>query len=120
MFLIRNDELFSEFPLSDSNCFNNNPYLLSSNSNKNIDLQQYIKILTLDLQENDLLILASDALSAWFMQENENNEKPWNILIGKFDCKKDEYQKKFSDWIEEQRILKNIKNDDIVNVIIEI
>lgn len=117
-FQIREDVIINQSPIIHSEEFGNNPYLVSSNPVKNIDINNYLIDSKGDLQKGDILMLMSDALAHWFLKNNESNDRPWEILIGI----KNEIvlsNESFILWLNEQRKLKCIKNDDVVLAILE-
>lgn len=119
LFHIRDNSIVKQFPINLSSEFGNNPYLLSSKPIKNQDIENYLIEIKGAIVKEDVLLLMSDALSHWFMQNNESNEHPWEILLGLRGSQKDEKQR-FASWIYEQRKLRNLKNDDVVLSIIEL
>lgn len=119
LFHIRNEEVINQFPVKNSSEFGNNPYLISSKPNKNSDLDSYLIEKKGNLNKGDILFLMSDAMAHWFMKNSEINEHPWNILLGLTDSTKGK-KHKFNSWLIEQRVTKEIRNDDVVLVIIEL
>jgi len=118
LFQVRNEMVISNFPILLSSEFGNNPYLVSSKSLMNTDLESNIRITGKDIMKGDTLFLMSDAMSDWFMSGNEMSQHPWEILKT-FKKGKSPDKDKLSAWLEEQRIKKDIKNDDVVLSIIE-
>ena len=118
LFHIRNEMVISTFPIMHSSEFGNKPYLVSSKPGMNIDLGSKINITEMDLMKGDTLFLMSDALSHWFMTSNEMSLQPWEILKGFIKGKRLD-KGDMEAWLDDQRIEKNIKNDDVVLSIIE-
>ncbi|MFA6987977.1 MAG: hypothetical protein WC185_02870 [Acholeplasmataceae bacterium] len=118
-FQIRNEIVIRQFPLNSSIEFGNNPYLISSNENRNSELTNYVVNVKGELNKGDVLLLMSDALAHWFAKNIELGERPWNILLG-FIGKTRFRKQKFNSWLSDQRFSKEVKNDDVVLAIIEI
>lgn len=118
LFQIRNDKLVYKFPIDNSSQFNDSPLLLSSNLSLNSQLWEEVKI-----QEKafwlleDVFILATDAISKWFLSKYENGEKPWDMLL-KFTML-EQPNESFKEWINELRKSSELKNDDVTVVIIK-
>jgi hypothetical protein len=102
-FHISEDSLKECIPLTHSEQFNNSPILLSSHLTdhdlKNITKEQGV------WQKGDEFYLMTDALASWFLQEDEQNHKPWNIICQHID--------NFKSWITELRETDLIHNDDV-------
>ena len=83
-FQIRNDKLILAWPLGKTEDFGRFPALLSTN---NAALENVgNKVVTTNGQANmgDIFVLATDALSAWFLEQNEKGKRPWLTLME--DC----------------------------------
>jgi serine/threonine protein phosphatase PrpC len=118
-FAIREDCMIKSFPTHDSKGFSNTPYLLSSLLSQNIDVSRNILRDSGDIRNGDLLIMGTDAISAWILSESEKNLHPWinlaNLLGGDGFSKAD-----FKNWLNHKRSEKEIKNDDTTLIVIEI
>ena len=118
LFHIRNEIVISTFPILHSSEFGNKPYLISSKPVMNTGLESKILLSEMDLMVGDILFLMSDALAHWFMTSNELSQQPWQILKGfKNKQRLDNY--KLTAWLDDLRIKKSIKNDDVVLSLIE-
>jgi hypothetical protein len=114
LFHVRNDDLVTKFPLNSSADFDNSPLLISSDSKRNANLQEKIAYLKdQSIATGDQILLMTDALASWFLQEYEKEAKPWEI-IGKKAVNKTS----FSEWVEELRENKLIRNDDVTLMIL--
>ena len=71
LFQIRNDELITKFPLNSSADFDNSPLLISSDPKRNEHLQEKIRIGKSEFVNGGQIILMTDALASWFLQEYE-------------------------------------------------
>ncbi len=105
-FQVRNDALLKPFPFDKSEQFNNRPLLISSNPSRNKTIWGQIKQAEGDCSTGDLFLLMTDALSLWFMKENEAGRKPWKELV---DIKNDE---EFADFVAKGRKSSALRNDD--------
>jgi hypothetical protein len=81
LFHIRNNTLVRTWPILKAADFDSRPCLLSSNPNRNQPVWEQVQHLTGDYQENDLFILATDAMAKWFLQRHEAGSKPWQELL---------------------------------------
>jgi hypothetical protein len=57
----------------------------------------------------------TDAVSQWFMHENENSEQPWEVLFQL--AQETNYILEFQKWVAEMRFAKRMKNDDTTVII---
>lgn len=120
LFQIRNDALFLSFPLTHIDDFNNTPQLIASNTVYQAHFEKsegYYQRHQGTIEENDVLMLASDALAAWIFKQNDAKHKPWHRLkeILFHERHRD---KKFDGWLTKQRETHEIKNDDVTLLII--
>lgn len=115
LFHIRKDDMIFLFPIDNSSEFSNNPFLLSTKKEDDSELKKHIKERkNQKIEKGDYLFLMSDALAYWFANENEKQERPWEILLGVSE------ENGFENWLNGQRKKKEIKNDDTTLLIIEI
>jgi hypothetical protein len=70
------------FPLQKSSQFTMSPYLIGSRSNGKL-LDEHIQITKGSLRDGDMLLLATDALSAWLLKQNEEGRPLWHWLYRK-------------------------------------
>lgn len=80
LFHIRSNTLIKTWPIQKAAEFDSRPCLLSSNPNRNQPVWAEVKHLQGDYQENDVFILATDAIAKWFLQRYEAGNKPWQQL----------------------------------------
>jgi hypothetical protein len=111
LFHVRNGAVFFSFPLSKASDFNNTPYLLSSNETNNQDAEKFWLAASGTWKRNDVFLLMTDALSQWFLQQQEQNINVVKLLIELVD------QESFQDFIVRQRHHEDVscrmKNDDV-------
>ena len=115
LFQVRNEHLIAKFPINHSSCFGNNPWLISTNNLANTHLAETKHALKGDWQKKDIFFLMTDALSFWFMQMCENNRNPWGKLRD-LPPENEEFKK----WVDDLRFEKNIHNDDVTLLRIDI
>ncbi len=115
LFQIRNDELFFTFPVTNIEEFGNTPNLIASNQKYQTELEKTVAYGNGSIQQNDLIILATDALAAWFFKKKDAGEKPWNHLANILD----NYRADFQSWLNNQRTANEIKNDDVTLLILK-
>ena len=113
LFVVRNDRLLLSFPLEDAVQFDNNPALVCSNPANSQGLWEEVRTQTGECVPGDRLILASDALAAWFLASYGAGEKPWETLMALGPA--DRYV-----WVGEQRRERLMRNDDTTMVVIDI
>lgn len=113
LFVVRNNSLQVSFPLEDHAEFDNNPALVCSNPANSEGLWEDVKRDSGECSAGDLLILATDAIAAWFLALNASGEKPWEAL-GELD------RSEWDEWVKEERRDGLMRNDDTTVVIIEV
>jgi len=118
LFHISNGKLSFQFPVSSFKDFSNTPNLFASNQkyqsniDVNVSCHRNEKLLA-----NDMIILATDAISAWIFKQIENEKKPWQILSDILRKKQKEYI--FEKWLNDKRVKNEIKNDDVTLLMIK-
>jgi len=112
MFVVSKDG-FVSFPVSSTADFNNNPYLLGSYSKYNIQLKQHIQTTRVAVDDGDLIVMATDAFSNWFLTELQKGEKPWTRFEN-LD------QGGFNGLIQSLRNSKDIRDDDTTAIFIAV
>lgn len=109
-FQVRDGTLTTSFPFEKSEQFNSRPLLICSNPARNKPVWKNIRTAEGDCKPEDIFILATDALSQWFLKEHEAGRKPWTALM-KIKSAND-----FADFVDCQR--KNgMRNDDTTLVL---
>ena len=73
-------ETFS-YPIEKPEDFDTFPDLIRSVSKENLSIDEKIKRETIECREGDLVILASDAISCWLLQQSRENKAPWEELM---------------------------------------
>ena len=107
---VRNGKLLRSFPICSSEEFGNSPILISSNSNNNSLIHDYLKFIEFDCLPGDKLFLATDALSMYMLKKFEDNENPCTDIES--IVKEDDPNQKFILWANDLRCNGKLKNDD--------
>lgn len=106
LFHIRNNSLLLTWPIEKAAQFDSRPLLLSSNPSKNGPVWSEVKCVQGNYQENDLFILATDAIAKWFLQRHEAGSRPWHALT---QLKSED---DFAQFVAKLRKDSSIRNDD--------
>ena len=113
LFVVRDDQLEVSFPLEDHAEFDNNPALMCSNPASSAGLWEDVRRGSGECSAGDLIIVATDAIAAWFLAQHASGEKPWETLV-KLD------PSEWEGWVDEQRRDGLMRNDDTTVVIVEV
>ena len=82
LFVVRDNELTTAFPLDSATHFNNTPPLICSRpGNPSLSWEEMLQR-SGECWPDDLIILASDALAQWLLSEQSDGHKPWETLLG--------------------------------------
>ena len=126
LFVVRNNQLLTSFPFSKQDEFNNSPHLISSKEKNNRNLKDWTRIASGNLMSGDLLIMATDAISDWFLKEVTAQGQPWLFPEQLMDTdRKDREKKKLldiwlsvkNDWMEANKIKKDEDTDYFTNLV---
>lgn len=110
LFQIHNDQLIHKWPLENKEDFGRSPPLLSTDHVVLQGVRKRIAITEGRAIAQDIFVLATDALSAWFLQQNEKAKQPWRTLT-EID------PQGFQGWIDGLRNSLQIRNDDVTCII---
>lgn len=110
LFHVRDDALFEHFPIVYAVDFNTTPPLLSTRQEYNQRTLELLQVFSGTVQPGDLLILATDALAAWMLQQYETGTQPWAELAAL-------NAETFVDFVETLRQQHTMRNDDTTLVI---
>lgn len=116
LFHVREDDLVASFPLKSSADFGSSPNLVPSRADDVHTVVAHVEEREGEWRSGDLFVLATDALSAWFLAEVEQQHKPWEQLLG-FAARG---QAAFAEWANGLRTQGRLRNDDITVVRIEV
>lgn len=114
LFIVRDDTLVVSFPLKKSSQFNNTPSLICSNQANNGGLWQRVYQYQGECLPGDVIILASDALACWILQEHETDGRPWETLLSL------DSEKKWSRWVAGKRNERAMRNDDTTLITVKV
>ena len=114
LFVVRNNELALSFPLLESGQFNSTPPLICSNPVNNGGIWAGLHQGGGEFLSGDLVILATDALGCWILQEREAGRRPWEVL------KSLDSPAEWEAWVEAQRTQRAMRNDDTTLVMVEV
>ncbi|HET8887797.1 MAG TPA: protein phosphatase 2C domain-containing protein [Candidatus Angelobacter sp.] len=125
---MRGDRVITTFPITSSEEFTNQPILLSTNLDANINALKAMCKTSGHWEPGDTFYVMTDALAAWFFREFEVGCSPWRILrdLSAEPSQNDRSDKRFAplrlfrDWIHELRADSALKNDDVTLYRIEI
>ena len=114
VFHVHDDALRQAFPLTGSDQFGNTPVLLPSKRltvpGAEQRVQQAARIAAGNCAAGDTILLATDAISQWFLSTCEAGGKPWTLLAG-FRGQED-----FAEWLADARRNGAMRNDDVTVV----
>jgi hypothetical protein len=116
IFQVRDEALYASFPMSDAAEFSYQPPFLASRGVDSETLRRHINLKAHDWERGDSFYLATDALAAWFLRTIEAGGRPWEPLrdLDTLDAEFD-----FAGWVDEQRDLGEMHNDDTTLVRID-
>jgi len=105
LFQIRNGAILRAFPLEHPEDFDQRPWLLSSISGKNRGLASRIRTTEGRAQSGDTFLLATDALSRWFLAS-----EGWREMLRL--CEDGCDHQAFADLVDEERRAGRLEDDD--------
>jgi hypothetical protein len=77
--------LVHAFPMTRSAEFGSGPYLVGSDLAGNLDIRTHIRTSSGALRDGDVLLAATDALSAWLLWREEEGRPVWKWLTAGFN-----------------------------------
>ena len=86
--------------------------MISSHSKNNVQAFRKIKVLDGEIRENDIIIMATDSMAKWILQEYEIGNDVSTQLI-KMDSEL------FKDFVQGLRRSKELRNDDSTIILIK-
>jgi serine/threonine protein phosphatase PrpC len=110
LFHIRHNALLTTFPLSNPDEFGNTPFLLSTRSEYSKRSLQAITVASGEWQPDDLIVLSTDAFSAWLLLKKSNDTFFWSSLPSLSSDL-------FFSLVQEARSTREMKNDDVTLVV---
>ncbi len=109
LFQVRGDSLVQAFPVERSHDFGTTPWLVGSRPSPGAEGQAQGVRRRGDGRPGDHLLLMTDALAQWFLAEVEGGRRPWQAL----DRLHASGPTAFAGWINDQRGLRRLRNDDV-------
>ena len=116
VFQVRDGELLTAFPIKESSEFSTGPKLMPTRPHLLGRALAHMEEVEGQWQAGDVFFLATDALAAWFLAGAEGGQAPWAEL-GLFESDTPEL---FAAWVGEQRGLRQLRNDDVTLVRVEV
>lgn len=113
LFVVRDDSLAVSFPMDSSGQFNNTPSLICSNPANNGRLWNEVHQYRGECLPGDTIILASDALACWILQEHESGGRPWETLLSL-------EPPQWDGWVQARRADRAMRNDDTTLIAVKV
>ncbi|MBU2009126.1 MAG: protein phosphatase 2C domain-containing protein [Chloroflexi bacterium] len=117
VFQVRGEALIGKFPMDHSTQFDIQPFLLSSGPAGNRRFPEVLRRSQGDWHRDDRFYLMTDALACWFLRTYEAGDNPWAIPR---DLDTRDAPLSFTEWMGELRGKKQLRNDDITLIRIDI
>jgi hypothetical protein len=111
LFHTRGPVLFSAFPIDQSQKFNNSPSLLGSRMSADALRKSPALHIQASGLPNDRLWMMTDALAQWCLSEHEGGRNPWGEIESLLTYA--DPQQRFAAWIDEIRLSRELRNDDV-------
>jgi hypothetical protein len=109
LFQVRQECLVEAFPVERAHDFGTTPWLVGSRPSPGAEGQAPGVRRRGDLRSGDSLLLMTDALAQWFLAEVEAGRRPWQVL----DRLRAGGPAAFAGWVNDQRGLRRLRNDDV-------
>lgn len=116
LFHVRQDTLLASFPTQGSAGFGNRPPLICSRAVGGRDGFGQARRAVGKWRKGDRFFLMTDALAEWFLQRHERQRKPWESLWRRLI----EPNGALTAYIEQLRRRKELKNDDVTLLMIDL
>ncbi len=113
LFVVRDGQLAVSFPLEDALEFDNTPALICSNPASAAPAWDGVCRREGECEVGDSFILASDALSCWFLARTAAGEQPWEALAALDPSN-------WEAWVDGQRSAGLMRNDDTTFVTVAV
>ena len=116
LFQVRASTLVTKFPVEQSSDFNNRPVLFASNPARNEQTIPAVRRVSGKCKSGDVFYLMTDALARWSLKEDEEGKNPWarlrNVVVREDPA--------FDVWIDGLRRTKELRNDDVTLIRIDL
>jgi hypothetical protein len=109
-FVIRANQVIVKCPLTHSDQFGSSPYLIGSPKSQHESIGANLVLLEGVLDTGDELVLATDALSCWFMHQLEQGYKPSELLLFR---EHENADLAFENFVNDARSSQQMRNDDV-------
>jgi hypothetical protein len=106
LFHVREDKLLKAFPVSESDQFDTHPHLVHTKLGIP-EPAEALHLIEAEYQPGDSFLLATDALSAWLLQEHENGRAPWSKILRIAN------ESALAEMVTELRTAHLMRNDDV-------
>jgi hypothetical protein len=113
LFRVRGGQLDISFPVTHSADFDRSPALLGSLDARRQVIVDHVQLAEGTVAEGDHFFVCTDALACWFLGKTEKGSRPWETL-------RDLREDKFTDWVSEAREAREMRNDDVTLVHIDV
>lgn len=118
LFHVRGDELVDVGPLRKSDEFDSRPVLLASRGPQQLaGSDTHVRMLGGAWQSSDTFYLVTDALAKWMLQQHENGDAPWQMLL---ELGTDAEAVSFEQLVADLRSSKALHNDDTTLLRVEV
>jgi hypothetical protein len=105
LFQVRDGALLSSFPYASSEEFAARPILASTRAEASYSIPDSIRLARGELQDRDMLVMATDGLAQWLLRSVELETEPWAIFSQGVDA--------LRAVVDEERVHRRMRNDDI-------
>lgn len=122
LFQVRDGELISWFPVQSSEDFVHPPALVSTDSLYNGQNGIFKQTVPKKggWRSGDTFILATDALSAWFVSQHEVGNYPFEVILNQAEMEPREGKEAFGGYVQVLRDGMEMRNDDVTCAIITV
>lgn len=120
LFQIRDGKLRRAFPIQQSNEFDSHPALLSTRVSANRNVWEKVRHNWGGWKAGDTFFFATDALSAWFLQQTESGRSPFGRVLELLSKDPERSRSNFVELVQLLRDDQELKNDDVTCSIVEL
>ena len=113
LFQLRDGRLLDSFPLRTAEEFGITPQLLGSRNHDARLVADRMRVAHGELLPGDELLLATDALAAWFLSREAGGEAEQAAALPAFAAFD---RQDFAEWVDDQRARARMRNDDVTLV----
>jgi hypothetical protein len=113
LFRVRGGQLDVSFPVTHSGDFDRSPALLGSLDARRQVIVDHVQLAEGTVVQGDDFFVCTDALACWFLGKAEEGGRPWEAL-------RDLDEDKFTDWVSGMREGREMRNDDVTLVHIDV